>query len=702
MIGTHRTFMAAIIALALAPPALAEVITTGSLIKEMVDMHRLAGFPDPAFRTIQYSSYDHRSTLPGGPDWFANSDGFGGEPVPNFEAVLKASDGDEPGEYLICDVEGPGAIVRCWTAAIAGEIRMYLDGADEPVFDGTADDFLRRPYNVFAKTAGVVPTVFDDTFNQRNATYCPIPFAKRCRIVWIGPVKHIHFYEVQMRLYEPDAEVVTFRPEDLKTYERQIRRVAPMLASANENWAYRGIDISRTALEATAKVGKRAELLKLEDGAKAVERLTLRVKAEDVDLALRQTILIVKCDNWPHGQVECPIGDFFGAAPGINPYDSVPFTVEGDGTMTCRFVMPFKESIIIEIDNRGDQPVTVAGSAILIPFDWDDEKSMHFRARWRVDHDLVATNDPPRDITFLVAGGAGRYVGTTSLMLNPTDVPTPAGGWWGEGDEKIFVDGEDFPSTFGTGSEDYYNYAWSSPDIFGFAYCGQPRNDGPGNRGFVTNQRWHVVDSLPFKERLMFFMELYSHKRTPGFSYARVAYHYGRPGLMDDHMPITDEDVRPLELPPNWIPLDWWGAANSVFLEPETLLGDEHPDQWLTLVPGNLYSKGRALVWKPAEAGETLTLMVPIEEEGKYSVDLCAVKTDQGGRFRMQLKPEGGDGEPILLKEETNLEMPHRRVLRRISGERVDLKPGNHVLELVFTGEPGEEIGIDFVWVQKR
>ena len=100
---------------------------------------------------------------------------------------------------------------------------------------------------------------------------------------------------------------------------------------------------------------------------------------------------------------------------------------------------------------------------------------------------------------YLIAQGQGVYVGTTTLLMNPNPVPTPYGNWWGEGDEKIFVDNEPRPSTFGTGSEDYYNYAWSSPDIFIFPYCAQPRNDGPANRGFVTNNRWHVLDALPFE-----------------------------------------------------------------------------------------------------------------------------------------------------------------------------------------------------------
>jgi len=102
------------------------IITTGSLFEEMIDMIALAKFPNLEFRMVQYSSFDHRSTLPGGPDWFANADGFGGEPIPNFEKILKEPDESGIGEYLMADVKGPGAIVRLWTASISGKLQVYL------------------------------------------------------------------------------------------------------------------------------------------------------------------------------------------------------------------------------------------------------------------------------------------------------------------------------------------------------------------------------------------------------------------------------------------------------------------------------------------------------------------------------------------------------------------------------------------------
>jgi hypothetical protein len=132
------------------PSSVEQSITTETLFKEMIDMVGLTYFPDPPFRTVQFSSFDHRSTLPGGPDWFANSDGFGGEPIPNFEQVIREPGEDGMGEYLIADVQGPGAIVRLWTAAIlctTGQPKIFFKkrmtvSRRLPVSTGS---FLKKP-----------------------------------------------------------------------------------------------------------------------------------------------------------------------------------------------------------------------------------------------------------------------------------------------------------------------------------------------------------------------------------------------------------------------------------------------------------------------------------------------------------------------------------------------------------------------------
>jgi hypothetical protein len=676
-----------------------EPITTGSLISQMIDMKRLVEFPDPAYKTIQFSSYDHRSTLPGGPMWFANSDGFGREPVPNFEGVVRQPDDKGVGEYLICDVEGPGAIVRTWSARMEGVIRVYLDGSETPLFDGPAEQFLMRTYQPYASAAGIDEGLFAGTFFQRNAAYCPIPFAKHCRIVWIGGLKTTHFYQVQVRLYDKCAEVVTFRLEDLKTYEPELRRVARILTDPDGAWEYSSKE-KAAEFAVMVQPGAKAAALEL-PGPGAVERFAVVVKAADRDAALRQTVMRVICDEYPWGQVQSPVGDFFGSAPGINPYVSIPFTVAPDGTMTCRYVMPFEKSFKLAFENRGDQPVEITGTVLPMPYAWNPDRSMHFRARWQVNHDLVASNMDVQDLPFLIANGTGVYVGTAVMLLNPNPVPSSGGNWWGEGDEKVFVDVDVRPSTFGTGSEDYFNYAWSSTDIFSFPYCGQTRNDGPANRGFVANGRWQIVDALPFQQRIAFYMELFSHERTEHFSYARIGYHYAQPGLMDDHVAITDEDVRKQELPLGWEPAARGGARNSVFYQAENVVNSRKHTR---VEEGRLWAGGKLCRWNPSNQGEELTFTVAAKENGMYNVAFCFARDARSGRVSLLV-----DGKKAELGAESgivDLHEPHRTMLRMEGVKPMSLAAGEHALTLRFEGahEGAKEaaIGIDFISLQRR
>ena len=80
----------------------------------------------------------------------------------------------------------------------------------------------------------------------------------------------------------------------------------------------------------------------------------------------------------------------------------------------------------------------------------------------------------------------------------------------GEGDEKFFVDGEKFPSWFGTGCEDYFGYSWGWPTKFSKEYHAQPFTNGEmygiGNR---LNNRFHIIDSVSFQSSFEAYLEKY-------------------------------------------------------------------------------------------------------------------------------------------------------------------------------------------------
>ena len=113
----------------------------------------------------------------------------------------------------------------------------------------------------------------------------------------------------------------------------------------DREWEYRSSE-SPQQFTVTVPSGKAEEAITL-PGPCLVERLTLTVDAADRDAALRQTVMHIFCDKSPWGQVQSPVGDFFGAAPGVNPYVSLPFTVSEDGEMTSRYVMPCAENMRI-------------------------------------------------------------------------------------------------------------------------------------------------------------------------------------------------------------------------------------------------------------------------------------------------------------------------------------------------------------------
>ncbi|TWT92012.1 Glycosyl hydrolases family 43 [Botrimarina colliarenosi] len=663
-------------------------VTTGTLVRQMVDFDRLCETPVHPYKTLQVTSTDRRSDTPGGPDWFANSDGFGGAPIPPFERVLKKPGDDGVGEYLLADIEGPGAIVRTWTADINGNLRVYLDDADTPIYDGPAERFLHHPWDTFTEGSGVSAETLEGAYYQRDAAYCPMPFAKRCRIVWTGKRDHVHFYYVQFRKYLGDTPFVeTFQPDDLATYAADIKHVSAVLKDPDANHSLGGA--STESIDVTLAPGQTSEALRLE-GPAAIEQLRLRVEAADETAALRQTVMHVTFDDWSVAQVQSPVGDFFAAAPGVNPYVSLPFTVESNGRMTSRYVMPYRRSARLAFQNLGDQPVRVTGEASSAHRDWDDARSMHFYARWRMLHDI--STPPQFDVPFLFAHGSGRYVGTASLMRNTARGVHMGGTWWGEGDEKVYVDDDRIPSWFGTGSEDYYNYAWSAVDIFSYPYAGQPRNDGPGNRGFVTNYRFHFLDDQPFTERIAFTMELLSNHPVDDFSYGCQAYHYGRPGMIDDHRPITSEDVRRPTLPTPWKPLAIFASAGATFLEPEALTSAEHE-----IKTGDLWSEGKLFVWSPDTEGETLTLKLPVNHEGTYEVRLgMAIDPDSGVvSATLDGKPFGFGGK----SEAMPLHSDRRTMLRASESEAIKLTQGDHELVLRYEGG-APRVGVDFVWLQ--
>ena len=153
--------------------------------------------------------------------------------------------------------------------------------------------------------------------------------------------------------------------------------------------------------------------------------------------------------------------------------------------------MPFGESAVVELVNEDQQPRDVEFEITHAPLDRPFEGLGHFHCKWHRDT-VEMPQDRWPDWAMLQTEGRGRFCG---VMLH---VWNPRGGWWGEGDEKLFVDGEKFPSTIGTGSEDYFGYAWCNPNLFQRPYHCQTMDQN--NKGHQSVLRWHCRRQRAFPE----------------------------------------------------------------------------------------------------------------------------------------------------------------------------------------------------------
>jgi hypothetical protein len=250
----------------------------------------------------------------------------------------------------------------------------------------------------------------------------------------------------------------------------------------------------------------------------------IRLQTDEHDAAaLRATFLSISFDG--EETVHAPLVDFFGTGPSPHPFATLPMIAGVDGELVCRFPMPFRTRATIALSRRDVGAISIRGHVVVDedPFDAD---TLLFHAGWR-PRITVATR-PFSDWHVGTIQGTGHHVGTVLNVVNP-----PGVAWWGEGDEKIYVDGEDFPSLFGTGTEDYFGYAWSQSETFAHAYHAQTQTPTGGFGGSFSMNRFHIIDPTTFDRSLRFDFEIW-HWTATSIAIDATLYWYARPGATDD------------------------------------------------------------------------------------------------------------------------------------------------------------------------
>jgi hypothetical protein len=607
----------------LAASSLHAEVTLQSLLGEMTDYAAVARWPQPEFTCKQASSYDRATIAPDKPGWFANND---------QNQFIRTETNQGRTEKVMLDADGPGCIVRFWLTTDGnkkGTLRFYLDGVTEPALVFPAYDLLSGDLRIGPPLAQPHPGYRPDG-NGGNNFYLPIVYAKHCKITWEEAGQSARYYQINYRTYAPGIAVQTFTRAALDAARPAIERVNKVLALPPDE--PQGQPITK---EMELAAGSR-QLIELPPGPAAVRRLELRVPAVSCsERMLRSLVLQMNCDG--ENTIWCPVSDFFGSGVGLNRVANWYRTVDPDGTMVCRWVMPYLKSASVTLVNLSEQPIKASLRATVSPWSWDD-RSMHFHAVWHYEAGLKTP--PYRDWNFVKIAGRGVYVGDTLALFNPIAT------WYGEGDEKIWVDGESFPSHIGTGTEDYYGYSYAPKPVHNTPFCGEPRIDQPMTQGHNTSTRTRNLDGIPFRRALQFDMELISWKPTT-LTYAANTYWYAFPGAAANVQPQPREAALPIptlaEAMAAAAPPRRPGAIECETMKVMAKSGDFFVgEQDMDPFGGERWSGGRHLLGKTTAVGDFVEIEWPASDAAPRKLVLYATQAPDYATLRFQV-----NGQPV-------------------------------------------------------
>jgi hypothetical protein len=329
---------------------------------------------------------------------------------------------------------------------------------------------------------------------------------------------------------EPPAESAEPAPEELFAPAR----LRDYKARRSSSWDRTGGNGDAVPVEP----GKEATLLEV-TGSGVITHIWFTINSKD-PMHLKNLVLRAWWDGENTPSIEAPIGDFYGLGLGeYFLYQSSLLAVAPVKALNAYFKMPFAKSARLTLTNEGK----VRTDNLYFAVDYVTVPSLpeglgRFHAQYRqaapckgLRNDWTSNGDPgANDVknldgkdnyVFLEATGKGHFVGVTQAVLQNQD------GWFGEGDDMFFIDGDAMPTINGTGTEDYYNGAWGFQDeAFANMHQGAPYIvDGERIGGRYCLYRWHTEGPITFEKSIRVTIE-HGHANHRSDNFYSVAYWY--------------------------------------------------------------------------------------------------------------------------------------------------------------------------------
>lgn len=437
--------------------------------------------------------------------------------------------------------------------------------------------------------------------------------------------------------------------------------------------------------------GKTLTLAELE-GPGRIVHIWFTIAADDPHYPRTMTLRIY-WDGDQDPAVESPIGDFFAVGHGLDvPVSSLPVQVSSDGrARNCYWPMPFRKSARITVSN--DSPDKRVG-CIYWYIDWQKlpslpEDTMYFHAQYRQEFPCRSGED----YLILDAEGEGAYVGTVLSVHADED------SWFGEGDDRFYIDGEEEPSLRGTGTEDYFCDAWGFRQ-FTHPFYGVSVWEGydTDNRG--TAYRWHIADPVRFKKSLKVTIE---HKGVLFHPDGRVKTGFGE--RADNFSSVAfwyqkGKAKRFATLPPGPERVVRYQSVEAESLLSKAKAHPKAPE--IQALRGA--SGGSHLFFTPPDRNAWIEIPFEVPEDGRYALKVDVTRSWDYGIYQISLdgKPIGGPrnfhSSSIAVREERLGTPSLTKGAHVLRFECTGSVPESKVRE---TGQQGHYLGIDRIRFRK-
>ncbi|UCE42527.1 MAG: DUF2961 domain-containing protein [Candidatus Aminicenantes bacterium] len=430
------------------------------------------------------------------------------------------------------------------------------------------------------------------------------------------------------------------------------------------------------------------------NGPGAIHHIWVTIAAES--FYGRKIIVKMYWDGEDSPSVESPIGDFFGVGHGLNRnLSSLPISCSSEGrARNCYWYMPFSHSARITATNEGTQPV----GAFYYYIDYRElpelpQDTPYFHARYLQEMPC----QPGKNYLICEASGRGHYVGCNLSILQTTM------GWWGEGDDMIYVDGEEFPSLYGTGSEDYFSDAWGMREDENLFY-GCPLQESDFLAGSkATVYRFHISDPIPFKKSIRVTIE-HGHANNRSDLFSSVAYWYqSEPHKPYPRLPSAEKRL-PFALPsPGGLVFPKWEKIKGTKLATykDKFSGMRVQAQSLSLSISSYYnqtgSRYPVLTTENSKAGTTAEISFAVDIGERYDLDLFLFRGPNMGKITAKEIRVGSH----TIKLEPNMFEGYSpsKEIARLTLKNVRLYSGENHLKLEVIGKSPQAHGSELAFV---